>query len=197
MLAIFVERGGADGLELPPCQHWLEDRGSINRAFSSARTNEGVDLIDEEHDVAAGVDFLEDLLEAFLKITAIARSGHEGAKIEGVDLLVLESLGHIATDNVLGKPFDDGGLADARLTDQDWVVLGAARQDLHHALDLGLTPNHGVKLGLTRGLSEIAAELIEHHVARRRSLGGSGCRLGLLAALVAADQLDHLLTHAI
>jgi hypothetical protein len=34
------------------------------------------------------------------------------------------------------RPFDDGGLADAGLAEEHGVVLGAAAEDLDHALDL-------------------------------------------------------------
>jgi hypothetical protein len=36
----------------------------------------------------------------------------------------------------LREPLDDRRLADARLADEHRVVLLAAREDLHHALDL-------------------------------------------------------------
>ena len=36
-----------------------------------------------------------------------------------------EQLGHVAVDDHLGQAFDDGRLADARLAEQDRVVLRA------------------------------------------------------------------------
>ena len=54
--------------------------------------------------------------------------------------LVLEPLGHVAANDALGQPFDDGGLAHARLADQHGVVLGAPRQDLD---DTGGSPRRG------------------------------------------------------
>jgi hypothetical protein len=49
-------------------------------------------------------------------------------------------------DDVLGQALDDGGLADTGLADQDGVVLGAAREDLHDPLDLLLAPDDRVEL---------------------------------------------------
>src|SRR3954451_14413611 len=95
------------------------------------RPDEGVDLVDEQDDVAAGADLLEDLLQPLLEVTAVTRAGDERAEVEGVELLVLERLGHLALDDRLGQPLDDGGLADARLADEDGVVLRTAGQHLH------------------------------------------------------------------
>jgi hypothetical protein len=44
------------------------------------------------------------------------------------------------------RPFDDGGLAHARLADQHRVVLGAALQDLDGAADLVVAADHRVEL---------------------------------------------------
>ena len=51
--------------------------------------------------------------------------GDQRAQVEGDELLVLERLRHVAGDDALGQPFDDGGLAHAGLADEDGVVLGA------------------------------------------------------------------------
>ena len=114
VLAVLVERGRADGLQLAAGQHRLEDAGGVDRALGRAGADEGVDLVDEQHDVAAGADLLEHLLQALLEVTAVAGAGDQRTEVEGVDLLVLERLGHVALDDVLGQALDDRGLADAR-----------------------------------------------------------------------------------
>ena len=58
VLAVLVQRGGADGLQLAPGQHRLEDAGGVDRAHGGTRTDEGVDLVDEQDDVSAGADLL-------------------------------------------------------------------------------------------------------------------------------------------
>ena len=162
VLAVLVESGRTDRLQLAAGEQGLEDRGGVDRALGGTGTDEGVDLVDEDDDVAARADLLRDLLEALLEVTAVARAGDERAEVERVELLVLQRLGHVVLDDRLGEALDDGGLADAGLADQDGVVLGAARQDLHDPLDLLLAPDHGVELVVARGLREVAAELVEH-----------------------------------
>jgi hypothetical protein len=153
VLAVFIERRRTDGLQLTARQHGLEDRRRVDRALGRARTDEGVDLVDEQDDVAPGADLLEYLLQALLEVTAVAGASDQRPEVERVKLLVLQGLGHVTAHDVLGQTLDHGRLADAGLTDQDRVVLGAAREHLHHALDLLLAPDHRVELGLARGLS--------------------------------------------
>ena len=146
----------------------LRMRRRVDRAFGGAGADERVQLVDEQDDVAARADLLQHLLEALLEVAAVAGAGDERAEVERVELLALERLGHVARRRCLRQALDDGGLADAGLADQHRVVLGAAGQHLHHALDLLLAPDHRVELLLARELGEVAAELVEHERARRR-----------------------------
>ena len=129
--------------------------------------DEGVQLVDEQDDVAAGADLLEHLLEALLEVAAVAGAGDEGAEVERVELLALERLGDVVGDDLLGQALDDRGLADAGLADEHRVVLGAAGEDLHDPLDLAVAADDGVELLLAGLLGEVAAELVEHERAGR------------------------------
>ncbi len=197
VLAVLVERGGTDGLELASRQHGLEDARRVDRALGGARTHQGVELVDEQDDVAAGADLLEHLLQALLEVTAVAGAGDQRAEVEGVEVLVLEGLGHLALDDGLRQALDDRRLADAGLADEDRVVLRTAGQHLHDPLDLLLAPDDRVELGFTSGLGEIPAELVEHQGRGGRALRGAARCGRLLAARVAGQQLDDLLAHPV
>src|SRR6266568_2280213 len=190
VLAVLVAGGRSDGLELAPGQHGLEDGGRVDGALGRARADQRVQLVDEQHDVAAGPDLLEHLLQALLEVAAVPRAGHQGAQVERVDLLALERLGDVALHDLLGQALHDGGLAHAGLADQDRVVLGPPGQDLHDPLDLLLSPDHGVELGLPGQLGQVATELVQDHGTLRGLLGRGGLAL---AAGVARQQLDDLL----
>jgi hypothetical protein len=57
-------------------QSRLEQIGGIHRAArGSAGADHGVDLVDEQDRVRVGFELLEDLLQAFLEVAAIARAG--------------------------------------------------------------------------------------------------------------------------
>ena len=203
VLAVLVERGGADGLQLAAGQHRLEDRRRVDGAFGGAGADERVDLVDEQHDVAAGLDLLEHLLEALLEVAAVAAAGDQRAEVERVQLLVAQRVGDVVADDLLGEALDDRGLADARLADEHRVVLGAPAEDLHDPLELAAATDDRVELLLAGELGEVATELVEDLavalVAWRVFLalltGGRGLRLALAlrATLVAAEQLDDLL----
>ena len=126
VLAVLVERGGADGLQLAAGEHRLEDRRGVDRALGGTRTDERVQLVDEQDDVAAGADLLQHLLQALLEVAAVAGAGDQRAEVERVELLAVQRLGHVVVDDVCGEALDDGGLADAGLADEHRVVLGAA-----------------------------------------------------------------------
>ena len=120
-----------------------------------------MELVDEEDDVAPLHDLLHHLLQPLLELAAVLRAGDEGGQVERVDLLVLQELGNLVGGDPAGKALDDGGLADAGLADQHGVVLLPAREDLHHALDLGLAADDGVELAVGGGLGQVAPELVE------------------------------------
>ena len=127
VLAVLVERGRADGVQLAAGEHRLEQVGGVHRALGRARADDGVQLVDEQDDPAVGVlDLLEDGLEPLLELAAELRPGDQRAEVERDDPLVLEPLGDVAADDALGEALDDGRLADAGLADQDRVVLGPA-----------------------------------------------------------------------
>ena len=161
VLAVLVEGGGADRLQLAAGEHRLEDRRRVDRPFGRAGPDERVDLVDEQQDVAAGLDLLEHLLEALLEVAAVAAAGDEGAEVERVQLLVAQRVGHVVVDDHLGEALDDGGLADAGLADQHRVVLRPPGEDLHDPLDLAAAADHRVELVLAGELGEVAAELVE------------------------------------
>ena len=190
VLAVLVERRRADRLQLAAGQRRLEDRGRVDRALGRARADEVVQLVDEEDDVAPLHDLLHDLLQALLELAAVLGAGDERGQVERVDLLVLQQLGHLVRGDAGGEALDDGGLADARLADQHRVVLLAAREDLHDALDLGLAADDGIELPLGRGLRQVAAELVEQLRALRLLAGAAAG--ALLAPARAGEHADDL-----
>ena len=91
---------------------------------------------------------LEDGLEPLFELAAVLGAGDQRAHVERDDALVLEPFGNVAAHDALGEPFDDGGLADARLADEDRVVFGAPREHLDDAADLVVAADDRVELAL-------------------------------------------------
>ena len=194
VLAVLVERRRADRLQLAARQGRLQDRGRVDRALGRARADEVVQLVDEQDDVAALGDLLHHLLQALLELTAVLRPGDQRREVERVDLLALQQLGHLVRGDARGEALDDGGLADAGLADQHRVVLRAPREDLHHALDLGLAPDDGVELALGGELGQVAAELVEQ-LRALRLLARRAAACALLPPAGAGEHADDLVAN--
>ena len=166
VLAVLVERGGADALQLAARQRRLEHVRGVDRALRAARADDGVQLVDEDHRVLGLADLVHHGLEPLLELAAVLGAGDHRREVERDDALVLEALRHLRRDDALRQALGDRGLADARLADQHRVVLLAARQHLDDALDLLLAPDHRVELALARELGEVAAELVRAPASR-------------------------------
>jgi hypothetical protein len=151
-----------------------------------------VQLVDEQHAVAAGAQLLDDLLEALLELAAVLRARHQRADVERQDPLVHEGLGHVAGHDPVRQALRDGGLADPRLADERRVVLAAPRQDLDDALDLLLAPDDRVEGAAACRLRQVDAELVERRCLARplRLLGGR--RTARLA-----EDVDDLVPHLV
>ena len=139
VLAVLVERGGADGLEFATGEHRLEDRRSVDGALGGTGTHEGVDLVDEQDDVAAGLDLLEHLLQALLEVTAVAAAGDECAEVEGVELLVAERCRGSSFDTIFwARPSTIAVLPTPGSPMSTGLFFVRRTEDLHHALELAL-----------------------------------------------------------
>ena len=76
VLAVFVQGGGADTVQLTSGQHRFEHVRGVHRAFGCARADDGVQLVDEQDDLAIRLgDFFEHCLQAFFELTAVLGAG--------------------------------------------------------------------------------------------------------------------------
>ena len=176
VLAVFVERGGADAMQLAARQRGLQQVGGVHRAVGLAGADEGVHLVDEQDDAAVGRrHLLQHGLQPLLELAAIFRAGDQRAHVERQQLLVLQALRHVAVDDAQRQALDDGGLADAGLADQHRIVLGAARQHLDGAADFLVAADHRIELAVARGLGEVAGIFLQRviGVLGRLRVGGA------------------------
>ena len=92
VLAVLVERGGADALQLAARERRLEDVGGVDGAFGGTRAHEGVELVDEEDRVVGVAQLLDDLLEPLLELAAVLGARDQRSDVEGQDALVQQRL---------------------------------------------------------------------------------------------------------
>ncbi|OQC18873.1 MAG: hypothetical protein BWX69_03180 [Planctomycetes bacterium ADurb.Bin069] len=162
VLAVLIDGGGADHVQLAPGKGGLQHVARIDGALGLAGADDGVQLVDEENDAAVAADDLaEHGLEPFLELAAELGAGHQRAHVEGEDGLVLEPLGHVAPHDALREPLDDGGLADAGFADQDRIVLGLAGEHANRAADFGVAADDGLQLALAGQSHQIETVLLQ------------------------------------
>ena len=150
--------------------------GRVHGAVGLAGADQRMHLVDEQDDAAVrGRHFLQHGLQPLLELAAIFGAGDQRAEVERQQLLVLQALRHVAIDDALREPLDDGGLADAGLADQHRIVLGAAREHLDGAADFLVAADHRIDLAVARRLREVAGIFLERviGVLGRRRVGGA------------------------
>ena len=140
---------------------WLEDIGRVDGTFSTARTDEGVEFIDEEDDIACSADFIHDRFDAFFELAAVLGAGDHHREVEYDDAFFVEDIGDLVRDDPLGEPFDDRGLADACFAQEHRVVFGASAQDLGESFDLVGSTDDRIEVPVNGELGEVAPEGIE------------------------------------
>ena len=116
-----------------------------------------MDLVDEENRVLVLLDLFHHLLEALLEVAAIARAGEQRPHVEREHRGALEHLGHIGIDDLAGEALGNRGLADARVADQQRIVLLPPAKDLDRALDLRFAADQRIDAPLAGLAVEIDA----------------------------------------
>ena len=186
VLAVLLERRRADAGDLAARQRGLEDVRGVERTLGRARADQRVDLVDEDDEVLVLLQLLEDALEALLELAAVLRARDDEREVQREDLPLREEQRHAALDDALREALDDRRLADARLAEEDRVVLRAAGEDLDDPLDLLVAPDERVERVLLRERGQVA-----------RVLGQERQLLLLLRRLALLDERDRLLAHAV
>ena len=162
VLAVLVQRSGADAVQLAARQRGFQHVAGVHRALGLARAHHRVQLVDEQdHATALFAELVQHGFQAFFELAAELRAGDERTHVERQNALVLEALRHFAVEDALRQSLHDGGLAHARLADEHRIVLGAALQHLHRAANLLVAANHRIERAGLGAFGEIDGVLGE------------------------------------
>ena len=165
-------------MQLATRQRGLEHIARIHRALGLARTDHGVQLVDEHNSLTFVFgQVFEHIFQTLFKLATEFGTRQQGSHIERQYAFALERIRHLARHDALRQTFDDGGLAHAGLADQHWVVFGPPLQHLDRAADFVITPDHRVQLARSSPLGQIHAILFQ-----RLALLFSICAVDILAA---------------
>ena len=121
-----------------------------------------MNLVDEEDVILGFLQLSNNLLHAVLKLTAILGASYQTCQVKRPNLLSAQDVRNVAGSNELSQALNNGSLANARITQDKWVILLAACKNLHDTLNLAVAANDGVKLFICGKLSKIAAKLLQH-----------------------------------
>ena len=208
--AVALERGlvlavrrRADAAQLPRGDGGLEDVRGVHRAARHrAGADDRVDLVDEEDGVLLLQQRGDDRLQPLLELAAVFRPGQHRAHVERVDLRVLQHLGDFVALDLQRQPLGDGGLADARLADEERVVLPPPAEDLDCPLELRPAADERIDLPLLGALVEVHRERLQRIAERLRAAflvgrGERGARHVGLGDAVREEIEDVDLVHAL
>ena len=133
--------------QLAAGQHRLDHVPGVHRAFGGSGTDDRVELVDEGDHLALRVgDLLEDGLEPLFELAPVLGPRHHRAEVQGQQPLSLQAVRDISGHDAVRQALHDRRLADARLTDQDRVVLGPPGENLDDPTDLLVATDDRIEL---------------------------------------------------
>ena len=201
ILAVLVQRRRADAVQLAPRQHRLEQIARVHAALGFACAHNGVQLIDEQDDLALGLlHLVQHGFQPFLKFAPVLGARDQRAHIQRENGLVLQLLGDILLHNPLGKSLGNGGFANAGFADENGVVLRLPGQNADNVPDFLIPADHRIHLLLSCPLDQIGAVLFQRVVGSLRVIGGDtliapdflqSLQNTLLCNLIGLEQLLH------
>ena len=160
-------------MQLAPGQHGLEHISGIHASFRLTCPHNGMQLIYEKYNLAFAVlHVLKHGLQTLLKLASVFRARHQRAHIQCENLLILQSLGHIAAHNSLGKALHNSRLAHAGFTDKDRIVLALSGKDTDNVTDLRIPADYRIKLLVPRLLHQVLAVLLQRIIGSLRIVAG-------------------------
>ncbi|MPN32606.1 hypothetical protein SDC9_180086 [bioreactor metagenome] len=116
-----------------------------------------MNFIDEQNNVARGLDLADEALDAAFKLPAELCARNQRRQIKQVDLFVHQPAGHVTLGNAQRNALGNGRFANARLTNQTGVVFLPAAQDLHRTVEFFVTADNAVQLALLRLIGKVFA----------------------------------------
>ena len=149
-------------MQLAARERRLQHVACIHRPLGFAGADHGMQLVDEEDDLAFLLRQVgEHRLQALFEFAAKFRARDEGAHIERKNALVAQALRHFAVDDALRESLDDGGLTDTGLANEHRIVLGPALQYLDRAANLIVAADDRIEFALRGALGQVDAVLLE------------------------------------
>src|SRR6476620_5487743 len=105
-------------------------------------------FVDEEDNLWCLAQLLQDRFDTLLKLTTEGGSSNHVAHVEREDAFATQWRWNLACGDFARQSFDDGGLTNTRLPDQDRIVFLTATQDGDQATEFFFAPTSRIKFSL-------------------------------------------------
>src|SRR5579863_7193789 len=178
MLAILIKGGGSYAVQFATRQSRFQHIAGTDRTFGSTRSYHGMQFVNEDDDIGRLAQLFQNGFDALLELATEHGTGNHATDIQRDDALAAQSCGNIALVDTTGKPFNNRGLADARLTNQDGVILLTTPQHRNHTAQFALATCRRVQFTLSRFSGKVAPKLVEGWCFTIGSLPRSSRRVG-------------------
>ena len=123
--AIFVERGGADALQLSASQSGFQDIGGIDGTFGGTGSDQRMKFIQKQNNLII-LRFVHQTFQPLLKLSAVLGARQQQRQIDFDNVFVQQYVRNAMLRDALRQAFDHGGLSDARFADENGIVFGAS-----------------------------------------------------------------------
>ena len=154
-------------------QHGFQQVAGIHSAVGLTGANNGMQLIDEEDNLAfALLYFIQNGFQTLLKFAAELGAGYQGTHIQREQGLIFQVFRHIAGHNPQGQTFGNGGFTNAGFTDKAGVVLALSGKNPNYIADFLITANDGIQLLGAGGFGQVPAILFQHIIGLFRGIAG-------------------------
>jgi len=124
VLAVLVERGGADAVQLAAREGRLQHVAGVDGASAlpapTMVCSSSMKMMVLPSSFASS---FSTLFSPLLEFAAVLGAGEQRGHVEHQQPLALQAFRHFLVDDALRQALDDGGLADARLADQHRLFL--------------------------------------------------------------------------
>jgi len=153
----------ADGPEFAAGQRRLEHVGGVNGTFRCARADQGMQLVDEQDDLALGVlDFFQNRFWAGPQIPRdIFAPASIAPRSRATTRLFLSASGTSPEMMRWARPSTMAVLADAGLADQHRIILGTAGEHLHYRANFLVAADDWIKFAAPSLLGQIASVALQ------------------------------------
>ncbi len=194
VLAVLVERGCANAVQLAPRQGRLEHVAGVHRTFAFTGANHGVQFVDKQNDLPFLLrQLVQQGFQAFFELATELGTGDQRPHVQGQQALAFQAIRHLTINDALGQALGNRGFTHAGFADQHRVVLGTTLQHLDGATNFVVTADHRVKLAFFGALGQVDGVLVQ----RLARLFVVGVIHGLATTQVVDGVFQGFLAHAL